>query len=177
MLSLDPPARPAGAVRIRPLRPDDVRAVARLERVVFGRGGWPASVFALLGHAFAAARPPRGRFWVASVGGRLVGYAGVERSVLGGEADLINLAVDPAYRRRGLGRRLLTTALAWCRQQGVPLLWLRVRAGNRAARAFYRRCGFRVVGRFAGYYRHPREDAVLMARRPWPDPPRRGVST
>jgi ribosomal-protein-alanine N-acetyltransferase len=42
------------------------------------------------------------------------------------------------------------------------LIWLRVRAGNRGARRFYRACGFAPVGRFRGYYDDPREDAVLM---------------
>ena len=83
--------------------------------------------------------------------------------MLGGEADLINLAVDPSHRRRGLGRRLVAAA-AYCRRRGVVLLWLRVRASNRGARAFYRRCGFGAIGRFRGYYDEPREDAVLMAR-------------
>jgi ribosomal-protein-alanine N-acetyltransferase len=102
-----------------------------------------------------------------------VGYAGLELSVLGGEADLVNLAVVPAARRRGVGRRLLEAAVAFCRRRGVALLWLRVRASNHAARAFYLQAGFRTVGRFRAYYATPREDAVLMALSPRPRPPAR----
>ncbi len=113
---------------------------------------------------FAAARPARGGFWVAATrGAGVVGYVGLELSALGGEADVVNLAVDPAARRRGVGRALLDKAVAVCRARGVPLLWLRVRASNRGARRFYRRCGFHTVGRFRGYYERPPETAILMA--------------
>jgi ribosomal protein S18 acetylase RimI-like enzyme len=146
------------------MRPDDVRGVAALERAVFGGDAWPAAAFAHACALFAASGPPRGRFWVATVGGSVAGYAGLEVSALGGEADLVNLAVAPCWRRVGLGRRLVGAAAAFCRRRRVPLLWLRVRASNRPARAFYRRAGFRPVGRFDGYYEAPREPAVLMAR-------------
>ena len=157
--------RPGVARRlpVRPMRAADAPAMARIEQAVFGREAWPRSAFAYLHAVFAAARPARGRLWVAEAsGGGVVGYVGVELSALGGEADLVNLAVDPAHRRRGVGRALMATAVGYCRTRRVELVWLRVRAGNRGARAFYRRCGFEVVGRFRGYYADPREDAVLM---------------
>ncbi|MGH7263518.1 MAG: ribosomal protein S18-alanine N-acetyltransferase [Candidatus Rokuibacteriota bacterium] len=145
------------------MRLADAPAVGRIERDVFGRDAWPAAAFRYLEHVFRLARPSRGRLWTAcAAGGRVVGYVGVELSALGGEADVINLAVEPGHRRRGVGGRLLGTAVAYCRARRIPLVWLRVRAGNRAAQAFYRRCGFHPVGRFRGYYDGPREDAILM---------------
>jgi ribosomal-protein-alanine acetyltransferase len=145
------------------MRAADAAGMSRIERAVFGRDAWPRSAFAYLHAVFAAARPPRGRFWVVEAAGQVVGYVGVELSALGGEADVINLAVDPAHRRRGMGRQLLRAAVRYCAGRAVPLVWLRVRAGNRGARAFYRRCQFTTVGRFRDYYDAPREDAVLMA--------------
>jgi ribosomal-protein-alanine acetyltransferase len=146
------------------MRLADAPAMARIEQEVFGREAWPRSAFAYLHAVFAAARPARGRLWVAkTTGGGIVGYVGVELSALGGEADVVNLAVDPAHRRRGIGRTLMAAAVGYARTRRVELVWLRVRAGNRTARAFYRCCGFEVVGRFRGYYADPREDAVLMA--------------
>jgi ribosomal protein S18 acetylase RimI-like enzyme len=50
-----------------------------------------------------------------------------------------------------------------CRRRWVPLLWLQVRASNRGAQRFYRMMGFRVRGRFQGYYVDPDEPAVIMA--------------
>ena len=148
------------------MRADDVAAVGRIERAVFGAEAWPPAAFAYLVHVFRTGRPPRGRLWVAERAGRVVGYVGVELSTLGGEADIVNLAVNPRQRRLGVGRRLLAAAAAYGHRCRVELLWLRVRASNRGARAFYRRCGFRAVGRFRGYYEQPREDAILMAVRP-----------
>jgi len=154
---------PLAATRIRRLRAADVAAVARIERATFGADAWPRSAFAYLHAVFAAARPARGRLWVAvGRGGRILGYVGIEMSALGSEADVINLAVGAAYRRAGVGGRLLARVAAECRAQGIPLVWLRVRARNRGARRFYRACGFRPIGRFRDYYDRPREDAVLM---------------
>lgn len=166
------PSRNARApVRLRLMRAADVPAVARIERAVFGAEAWPRGAFAYLCEVFSASVPPRGRLWVVEGDdGRILGYAGIELSALGGEADIINVAADPAHRRRGVGRRLLAAVATYSRQRHVSLLWLRVRAGNRSARAFYRRCGFRTVGRFHDYYDDPRDDAVLMALAP---PPRR----
>lgn len=149
------------------MRAGDVAAVGRLEQAVFGADAWPPAAFAYLIHVFRRGRPPRGRLWVAERAGRqVVGYVGVELSALGGEADIVNLAVHPDQRRTGVGRKLVATAAAYGRRRRVELLWLRVRASNRGARAFYRRCGFRTVGRFRGYYDQPREEAILMAVRP-----------
>jgi [ribosomal protein S18]-alanine N-acetyltransferase len=147
------------------MRRHDVAAVARLERAAFGREAWPAGAFAFLVEVFAAARPPRGQLWVAEDRDEaVVGYVGLELSALGGEADLINLAVRRDRRRGGVGRQLMAVAVAYCRRRRVALTWLRVRASNRGAQALYRRCGFRTVGRFRDYYVDPREDAILMAR-------------
>jgi ribosomal-protein-alanine N-acetyltransferase len=149
------------------MRAADVPAVSDIERAVFGREAWPRPAFGYLLAVFGASRPSRGRLWVATAGdGAILGYVGIELSVLGGEADVVNLAVHPAARRQGIGRALLGAALRHCRARRVPLVWLRVRAGNRGARAFYRRCGFVAAGRFRGYYVTPPEDAVLMANQP-----------
>jgi ribosomal-protein-alanine N-acetyltransferase len=143
----------------------DVPPVAAIEAAVFGREAWPAEVFQALLSAFAQARPTRGSLWVAEepVSRAVIGYAGVEVSGLRGEMDLINVAVAGEHRRRGVGRALLRRAVAHSRRLGVPLLWLRVRASNRAAQRFYRTLGFKPRGRFAGYYEEPDEPAVIMA--------------
>jgi ribosomal-protein-alanine acetyltransferase len=143
----------------------DIGWVAGLELATFGREAWPLHAFKDLLAAFAQAKPPRGAMWVAvdPKTGELLGYAGVEVSALWGEMDVINIAVAAAQRRQGVGRLLLERIISLCRRRRVPLLWLRVRASNRGAQRFYRQMGFRVRGRFQGYYVDPDEPAVIMA--------------
>ena len=143
----------------------DLGRVAAIERVTFGREAWPLQAFQDLLAAFSQAKPPRGAMWVAEdpTTGEILGYAGVEVSALWGEMDVINIAVAVEHRRRGIGRLFIEHSVRLCRRRGVPLLWLRVRASNRAARRFYRLMGFRERGWFRGYYEDPDEPAVIMA--------------
>jgi ribosomal-protein-alanine N-acetyltransferase len=143
----------------------DLARVASLELATFGKEAWPLQAFKDLLAAFSQAKPTRGAMWVAAdrQTDEIVGYAGVEVSALWGEMDVINIAVAPAHRRRGVGRLLLEHIVSLCRRRGVPLLWLRVRASNRGAYRFYRRMGFQARGRFQGYYVDPDEPAVIMA--------------
>jgi ribosomal-protein-alanine N-acetyltransferase len=86
------------------------------------------------------------------------------------EVQIFNVAVHPAYRRRGLGRRLLLEALgAACRERARTAL-LEVRRSNRAAQNLYTSLGFRPTGLRPDYYEGVREPAVLMELemdRPW----------
>ncbi len=85
--------------------------------------------------------------------------------VMADEMEILNLAVRPAKRRRGLGRRLVTEALGRGCARGVRQCWLEVRASNQAALEFYRALGFQERTRRPNYYRDPVEDAVVCARR------------
>ena len=142
----------------------DLRQVVALERAAFASEAWPLNAFKDLLAAFSHAKPARGAMWVAldRETGEIVGYAGIEISALGGEMDIINIAVAAAHRQQGVGRLLIDWIVRRCRLRGISLLWLRVRASNRGAQRFYRRMGFRVRGRFQGYYVDPDEPAVIM---------------
>lgn len=74
------------------------------------------------------------------------------------QVEILNLAVSPAQRRKGVGMGLLDHVL----ELGAAEIFLEVRAGNEPAQIFYRRAGFRLAGRRPGYYRNPAEDAVVM---------------
>lgn len=78
------------------------------------------------------------------------------------EGEILNLAVAPAWHRRGVGRTLVARVLAALAGRGVTQVFLEVRASNVAARALYEGVGFREVGRRARYYRRPVEDAVVL---------------
>ena len=84
------------------------------------------------------------------------------------ECEILWIVVDPSFRRRGLGRRLLRAALCRAASQGACAAYLEVAETNRAAIALYRAEGFQVCGRRAGYYRDPRGgrsgDALLFEK-------------
>lgn len=92
--------------------------------------------------------------------GRLVGYAGFWQVL--DEADVNNVAVAAACRGQGLGRLLMGGLLDMARLLGCTKVNLEVRAGNAAAIALYRGCGFVACGCRPGYYQDNHEDALLM---------------
>ncbi len=84
--------------------------------------------------------------------------------VVGDEAHVNNIAVDPRWRRRGIAGALLEAVLDYGRARGARRAFLEVRASNAAAQALYRRFGFEPAGIRKRYYDHPVEDAVIMKR-------------
>ena len=83
------------------------------------------------------------------------------------EATLLNIAVEPAWRRRGVARELLEFALPRLAQRGAGRCLLEVRVGNAPAIALYRSLGFSDDGIRRRYYPTPEggsEDALLMSR-------------
>lgn len=86
----------------------------------------------------------------------------VAARLVAGELHINNVAVRPECRRLGMARSLLDTAIDEAARAGAHAAFLEVRAGNEAAQALYKRCGFRVAGRRAGYYAQPLEDALVM---------------
>ena len=92
----------------------------------------------------------------------VLGY--VVALVLGPEAEIADLAVAPEARRQGIGRALLSGALAELKAAMVRTVYLEVRESNRAARTLYEAYGFESVGRRRGYYRSPVEDALVLKR-------------
>lgn len=96
----------------------------------------------------------------AVVDDRVAGY-----SVLSDLADvwhLMNIAVDPAYRRLGIASELVNRSLE--RIGSAAPVTLEVRTSNRAAIELYRRLDFRPAGVRPGYYPDDGEDALLMWR-------------
>ncbi len=94
---------------------------------------------------------------VAVCGSRVAGFA-VARRLAEGESELLNLAVDPAFRRRGIARRLVRQLTS--RHPGI--VWLEVRESNATARNLYKSLGFREAGRRPDYYPGACESAIVM---------------
>lgn len=78
------------------------------------------------------------------------------------EMHILNLAVHPQHRRRGIARRLLAEGTALAQTLGAKVAWLEVRPSNHAALALYKSFGFKEMGRRPGYYDDTQEDALLL---------------
>jgi [ribosomal protein S18]-alanine N-acetyltransferase len=79
------------------------------------------------------------------------------------EIQILNIAVSPDFRRRGIGRLLLEHGLRWGRERKARMAYLEVRESNTAARRLYESIGFSVCGERANYYGRQKESAILMA--------------
>jgi ribosomal-protein-alanine acetyltransferase len=83
---------------------------------------------------------------------------------VGAEWELENVVVEPSFRRKGVGTKLLDDLLARARAALSEFVFLEVRESNQAARALYLKRGFELAGRRKDYYRSPPEDAILYRR-------------
>ncbi len=90
----------------------------------------------------------------------LLGY--VVLWVIRGEAHILNLAVHPEQRRRGVATALVQSAIDAARGQGAEILYLEVRRSNTGAQTLYEAFGFKQVGVRPRYYEDNREDALVM---------------
>jgi len=102
----------------------------------------------------------QGFAWSAELDGCVAGI--LIGRVAADEFEILNLAVGPACRRRGVATQLVRAALDYARNAGASQTYLEVRASNEAAIALYARFGFRACGRRPNYYLNPAEDAVLL---------------
>jgi len=81
---------------------------------------------------------------------------------IGDEWEIENIAVAQQTRHRGIGIRLLSHFLELVRRQKGRQIFLEVRESNLAARALYRKSGFKETGRRKSYYENPTEDALIL---------------
>jgi ribosomal-protein-alanine N-acetyltransferase len=136
--------------------PTDLHAIAQLERASFA-DPWPREALLAELQVDRLRRP-----LVAENDGTVVGF--LMAWSVADELHIINIAVHEAWRRRGIGTRLLEAAIDAGRGEGSVMATLEVRAGNLPARAFYQRHGFLETGLRRRYYQDG-EDAVIMTRR------------
>lgn len=140
-------------VKIRTANASDIPAIARLEKLCFSA---PWSEDAL---RETMARE-QALFLVAEACGEVRGYIG-SYYVLD-EGYITNVATDPEYRRRGIGRALVTELAERGRALSLSFWTLEVRVSNESAIALYKSMGFESVGRRPRFYSDPCEDAELM---------------
>ena len=145
-------------VTIDALTPADADRCAELEKVLFPYDApWTAS-------AFVSELRSGCSYYAARDGHTLVGYAGIG-FVAGppqAEAEIHNIAVDPAYQGQGVGRRLMAALLAVA-DAAAAVVFLEVHTENEPAKKLYASEGFTVVGTRRRYYRSG-ADAHTMRR-------------
>jgi [ribosomal protein S18]-alanine N-acetyltransferase len=139
--------------RIRPAAPADAASLVAIERRCFS-DPWNETSFR------EALDSPWSFGLVAHSAQAIAGYL-IGREVAG-TGEVLNLAVSPDFRRRGVARALLRTGLALLRKRHVDEVFLEVRESNRSALALYLSSGFRPVGQRSAYYRNPKEDALVL---------------
>ena len=132
-------------VTVRRGEPDDLEAVARIQALSPGASQWSPADY--LAHELT----------VAVYEGQVAGFV-VARRVAEAESEVLNLAVEPTQRWRGIGRLLLDEI----KLQHRGAIFLEVRESNQNARRFYRSLGFQEITVRPGYYDTPPESAIVM---------------
>lgn len=139
------------------MREDHLEQIAEIEKICFSDPWSLRSISSELHN-------PLSLWIIAEDNGQVAGYVG-SQSVLG-EADMMNLAVVPEFRRQGVGRKLVQKLVEELKLRGTHILLLEVRASNEPAISLYEELGFVQVGRRPNYYVHPKEDALIL-RKEW----------
>lgn len=154
--SLPDPQAPRGLqVTLRPLAREHLDQVAAIEKACF-RNPWSRSLFV------EEMCMPMGVDRVALVQNQVAAFACLW--LIADQAKVQNIAVHPAFQRRGLGRFLLLQMLALARELGALRAGLEVRSGNFAALSLYYSLGFRLFERIPAYYHPEGEDALVLWR-------------
>jgi ribosomal-protein-alanine N-acetyltransferase len=144
-------------VDIRPAGVHDLAGLVALEQACSGTPWHDVSLLQDLTDNAAA------HYWVAvDPAGTVIGS--VSCWVALDEAEIINLAVMPFWRRRGIARMLLHQLFKQMKALGVGKIFLDVRETNQAAIALYSQSGFRPVGRRPAYYVDTGESAIIMSQ-------------
>jgi len=143
------------SVDVRRLQLRDLGAIETIERRAYPTP-WSRSMFA------SELAKPSSICLGAFEGGRLVAYLIVSRYV--DAWHVMNVAVDPDHRRRGIAETLLNTLFETTAGDGRRGYTLEVRVSNDGAIRLYERLGFRSSGIRRGYYTDNREDALIMWR-------------
>jgi ribosomal-protein-alanine N-acetyltransferase len=153
------------AIEIRPATRDDLGAIARIQVDSRETPAWEPSsyldydcrVARVAGGDLVTGFPPStGEHVSGFIISRQVTPAGIKNA----EREILSIAVDPAHRRRGIGRALVEAELA---SASKGTTWfLEVRESNIAAISLYTAVGFSPSGRRPGYYHDPAEAAIVM---------------
>lgn len=132
-----------------------IAQVAALEKLCFSDPWSENSVASEL-------KNPLSCWLVAEEDGVVAGYVGSQTVM--DESDMMNVAVHPDYRRKGIAEALVAELVEALKKRESHCLTLEVRASNEPAKALYEKLGFTQVGLRKNYYRNPKEDALILRK-------------
>lgn len=141
--------------KIRTMTESDVETVTAIESDNFS-DPWSADSFSSQIEKSYSFNP------VAEYLGKVVGYVCCDNVV--GEVYICTIAVDNAFRMRGIGKMLLSSVCEYCRDNSCDLLTLEVRVSNTPAISLYNSHGFENLGVRKNFYSKPTEDAYIMTK-------------
>ena len=144
-------------LEIRRMTEKDLEQVTDLEREAFGTEAWKRKDFEdslKLGYAL---------YLVASEKDQIIGMAGLRN--ICGDADMTNVAVRSAERRKGIAEKILSELMLRGEEMGVSNYTLEVRAKNTPALNLYKKLGFECEGIRKNFYENPHDDALIMWKR------------
>lgn len=142
-------------IPIRPMIASDVDAVLAIQAESPGAAQWNRAAYDEI-----SAGSGLNRCLIADRNQTPVGFATFR--VVAPEAELLNLAVLPAFRRMGIGARLLEEVIRKAVASGASDLFLEARDSNLSALGLYRRFSFELHHRRPGYYSDPPADALTL---------------
>lgn len=144
-------------IEIKAMESWHVAEVAALEKMCFADPWSERSVAGELDNPLS--------LWLVCVeDDRVIGYVGSQTVI--DETDMMNVAVHPDARRRGIAESLISALVLELKKRNSRCLALEVRASNEPAIGLYHKMGFALAGRRPNYYRNPREDALIL-RKEW----------
>jgi [ribosomal protein S18]-alanine N-acetyltransferase len=142
------------SLTIREMKESDLEEILPIEKKSFA-DPWSRRLF-----KETLSFPHSVNFVLQGATGAVLGYSNFY--LIREEAHMLNLAIHPAWRKKGLATQLLSHAIDFLKRKDAAHFFLEVREGNRDAIQLYRKFGFEHIGRRKRYYVETNEDALVM---------------
>ncbi|NQS88239.1 ribosomal protein S18-alanine N-acetyltransferase [Patescibacteria group bacterium] len=144
-------------IKIRPMEKEDLVKVGEIERLSFPFP-WSVNFFSL-----ELKKKGFAHYWVIELNEAVVGYTGYWE--IKNEAHIVNLAIQPHCRKKGLGENLLVHILDDAQNKSLDIATLEVRKSNGAAQRLYEKFGFKKIAIQPHYYQDTNEDAFIYLKK------------
>jgi ribosomal-protein-alanine N-acetyltransferase len=155
-MNQEPDSGPRTRALIRQYVPDDAPVISALGKLAVEAAQWSAA-------SYEQAAESGQTVLIAEEGRQICGFL-VSRLV-GSEGEILNMAIAPGQRRKGIGSKLLAAVEEEAKAKNAERMYLEVRESNSAAIAFYEKHGFAKSGRRTNYYLNPTENAVVLEKK------------